>query len=160
MEPCAPGSPLLFNFITVLHQNLHILGSQSHDAMYLCTASAQRVFLSSTNPTPCFGDTVDLVCYYPDVMERVNGRRRYIATSASYRINEEDIFPDEHVFDKGSLNQTASRLRVRIDPAIFTGDPASFTCFLPLIGGGEDSAATVVDPQGSNINTVIDYTSA
>ena len=35
-------------------------------------AHDQRVFLSSNNPTPCFGDTVDLICYYPDVMETVN----------------------------------------------------------------------------------------
>ena len=90
-------------------------------------------------------------------MERVNGQRRYIGTAASYRMNGEDIFPDEDVFDLRSLNQTASRLSVRIDPANFTGDPVSFTCFLPLSGGGEDSATTVVDPQGSNINTLIDY---
>ena len=37
---------------------------------------------------------------------------------------------------------------MRIGPANFTGDPVSFTCFLPLTSGGEDSASTVVDPQG------------
>ena len=44
-----------------------------------------------------------------------------------------------------SLERTT---RVRIDPAIFTGDPVSFTCFLLLTSEGEDSASTVVDPQG------------
>ena len=118
--------------------------------MYLCTVSAQRVFLSSNNLTPCFGDTVDLICHYPDVMERVNGQPRYAAATAVYRMNGEVIFLDEDVFVQRPINQTASRLRVRVDPAIFTGDPVSFSCFLPLTGGGEDSGSTrVVDPQGS-----------
>ena len=91
-------------------------------------------------------------------MERVNGQRRYLGTTASYRMNGEDIFPDEDVFDQGPLNHTASRLRVRINPANFTGDPVFFTCFLPLTGGGEDSSVTrMVDPQGSNIHTLLDY---
>ena len=103
------------------------------------SGAAQRVFLSgsSTNPTPCFGDTVDLICYYPDVMERVNGQLRYSATTASYRMNGELVFPDDDVFDQSIINQMASRLRVSIDPATFTGDPVSFTCFLSLTGGGD-----------------------
>ena len=94
------------------------------------------MFHSSDNPTPCFGDTVDLICYYPDVMERVNGQLRYLVNTASYRRNGLLLFPDEDVFDQRPLNQTTSRLRVRIDPANFTGDPVSFSCFLPLTGGG------------------------
>ena len=116
------------------------------------------MFISSNNPTPCFGDTVHLICYYPDVMEWVNGQPRYSATTASYRVNEEDTFPDEDVFDQKPLNQTASRLRVRIDPTNFTGDPVFFSCFLSLTSGGEDSSVTRLDPQGSNINTLLDYT--
>ena len=112
------------------------------------SGAAQRVFLSSNNPTPCYNNTVDLICYYPHVMERVNGQPRYTVTTPSWRVNGERIFPDEDVFDQQIVNQTASRLRVRIDPAIFTGDPVSFTCYLLLTSGGEDSASTVVDPQG------------
>ena len=82
-------------------------------------------------------------------MERVNGQPKYTATTASWRVDGELIFPDEDVFDQTSVNQTASRLRVRIDPANFTGDPVSFTCYLPLTSEGEDSASTVVNPQGS-----------
>ena len=110
------------------------------------SGAAQRVFLSSNNPTPCYNNTVDLICHYPDVMERVNGQPRYTVTTPSWRVNGERFFPDEDVF---SVNQTASRLRVRIDPANFTGDPVNFTCYLPLTSGGEDNASTVVDPQGS-----------
>ena len=106
------------------------------------------MFLSSNNPTPCYNNTVDLICYYPHVRERVNGQRRYLGTTGSWRVNGENLFPDEYVFDQRSINQTASRLRVRIYPANFTGDPVSFTCYLPLTSGGEDSASTVVDPQG------------
>ena len=106
------------------------------------------MFLSSNNPTPCYNSTVDLICHYPDVMEEVGGQPRYIVPTASWRVNGEVLFPDEDVFDQRSINQTSSRLRVRIDPANFTGDPVSFTCYLPLTSGGEDSASTVVDPQG------------
>ena len=81
-------------------------------------------------------------------MERVNGQLRYTASTASWRMNGKIIFPDGDVFTQRTINQTASRLGVRIDPATFTGDPVSFTCYLPLTGGGEDSASTVVDPLG------------
>ena len=109
------------------------------------------MFLSTTNPTPCYNDTVDLICHYPDVMERVNGQLRHTATTSSWRVNGQIRFPDEDVFIQTPINGTASRLRVRIDPATFTGDPVSFTCYLPLNGGGEDSADTVVDPQGTHL---------
>ena len=100
------------------------------------------------NPTTFYNNTVDLICYYPDVMKRVNGQPRYLVTTPSWRVNGEYVFPDEDVLDQRPINQTASRLRVRIDPANFTGDPVNFTCYLPLTSGGEDSASTVVDPQG------------
>ena len=111
--------------------------------------AAQRVFLSSNTTTPCFGDTVDLICYYPDVTMRVNGKPKYIVGTASWRMNGKLLFPAADVYNQDIFNQTSSRLRVRIDPANFTGDPVSFTCFLHLTGGGEDSASTVVDPQGT-----------
>ena len=111
------------------------------------------MFLSSNNPTPCYNNTVDLICHYPDVMERVNGQPRYTVPTANWRMNREFIFTAKDVFDQRPPNETASRLRVRIDPAHFTGDPVSFTCYLPLASGGEDSASTVVDPQGSYLLT-------
>ena len=127
---------------------MHIGSRTETTADDLCPGAAQRVFLSSNNPTPCYNNTVDLICYYPDVMERVNGQFKYAAAIAIFRENGKRLFPDEDIFDQRSINQTASRLRVRIDPANFTGDPVSFTCYLPLTSGGEDSASTVVDPQG------------
>ena len=88
-------------------------------------------------------------------METVNEQPRYITAIASYRMNGKVILHDEDVFAQRPINQTASRLRVRIDPGIFTGDPVSFTCFLPLTGGGEDSSSTrLVDPQGNKINAL------
>ena len=30
------------------------------------------------NAAPCYNDTIDLICHYPDVMERVNGQVRYV----------------------------------------------------------------------------------
>ena len=118
------------------------------DAPPIPKGVAQQVFLSSNNPTPCYNNTVDLICYYPDVMERVNGQPRYTVTTPSWRVNGAPLFLDGYLVVQQIVNQTASRLRVRIDPAIFTGDPVSFTCYLPLTSGGEDSASTVVDPQG------------
>ena len=115
------------------------------------SGAAQRVFLSSNNPTPCYNNTVDLICHYPDVIEKVNGQPRYTVAIPSWRVNGDLLLPDEKVFDIQIVNQTASRLRVRVDPTIFTGDPVSFTCYLPLTSGGEDNASTVVDPQGSYV---------
>ena len=112
-------------------------------------AIVQHVFLSSNNPTPCYNDTIDLICHYPNVMDRVNGEYKYTAFVASWREDGKLLYPDEDVYSQSARNQTASRLRVRIDPAIFTGDPVSFTCYLPLTSGGEDTSnSTVVDPQG------------
>ena len=109
------------------------------------SVTAGAVLLSLNNPTPCYNDTVDLICYYPDVMGR------YTVIAASWRVNGELIFPDGNVFDQQTVNQTVSTLRVRVDPANFTGDPVNFTCYLPLTGGGEDNASTMVDPQGMAI---------
>ena len=113
------------------------------------SGAEEHVFLSSTNPAPCYNDTVDLICHYPDLMERMNGQLRYTATIPSWKVNEQTLFFDGDAFIQTSINQTASRLRVRIDPATFTGDPVSFTCYLPLTGGGEDNSSTVVDPLGT-----------
>ena len=88
-------------------------------------------------------------------MVEVNGQPRHTVIAASWRVNGELIYPDKDVFDQRPINQTVSRLRVRIDPANFTGDPVNFTCYLPLTSGGEDSASTVVDPQGSYTYTPI-----
>ena len=146
---------------------LQYMCTQTHVSTHTCTdielrifygwhfcmcnsGAAQRVFLSSNNLTPCYNSTVDLICHYPDVMERVNGQRRYTPNTPSWRVNGEDLFPDDDVFVQRPINQTSSRLRVRIDPAIFTGNPVSFTCYLPLTSGGEDSVSTVVDPQGTS----------
>ena len=107
------------------------------------------VQVSLSNPTPCCNNSVDICCYYPRVMERMNGQPRYLGTTGSWRMNGELLFPDEDVFNQKPINQTVTRLTLRIDPAIFTGDLVSFTCYLPLTSGGEDSASTVVDPQGA-----------
>ena len=96
------------------------------------SGAAQRVFLSTDTTTPLFGDTVELICYYPNEMEMVNGQPRYTTTTASYRVNGKRLFPDDDVFDQKPNNQTATRLRVRIDSANFTGDLVSFTCYLTL----------------------------
>ena len=82
-------------------------------------------------------------------MEMVNGQPRYTTTTASYRVNGIRLFPDDDVFDQKPINQTATRLRVRIDSANFTGDLVSFTCYLTLTGGGEDNATITIDPQGT-----------
>ena len=132
------------------YRTISIVRSICLSQICLINAGAvQPVFLSSNNPTPCFGSTVDLICLYPHVMERVNGQLKYTSTTASWRMNKELLFPDDNIFDQRPINQTATRLRVRVDPANFTGDPVSFTCYLSLTSGGEDNVSTVVDPQGS-----------
>ena len=107
------------------------------------------VRVSLFNPTPCYNNSVNIICYYPRVMEMEHEQPRYKATTANWRVNGKLVFPDEDLFKKRIINQTASRLIVRIDPANFTGDPVNFTCYLPLTSGGKDSASRVVDPQGS-----------
>ena len=79
-------------------------------------------------------------------MDQVNGQARYSVNTPSWRMNGEAFFAGGDVLKH--INETASGLRVRIDPAAFTGDPVSFTCYLHLNSGGEDNASTVVDPQG------------
>ena len=120
------------------------------------------MFLSANNLTPCCNDTVDLICYYPNVMESVDRQFKYTAAIASWRMNGKIFFPDDDVFVHDTINQTASGLRVRIDPSVFNGDPIFFTCYLPLTSGGEDSASTVVDLQGKHCtqlpwSTCMDY---
>ena len=103
------------------------------------------MYLSSTNPKPCYNETVGLICHYPDVFKVVNGQTRYSVNTPSWRKDSERLYSNEDVF---SVNMTARQLKVRIDPGIFPGDPVTYTCYLPLTGGGEDNASTIVDPQG------------
>ena len=116
--------------------------------IYAGADAAQRVFLSSNNPTPCYNNTVDLICYYPDVMKRVNGQPKYTATTASWRMDGRMLYPDGDRLSLRGVNQTASRFTVKMERAFFPGDPVSFTCYLPLTRGGEESATVVVYPQG------------
>ena len=60
------------------------------------------MFLFSNNPTPCFGDTVDLISATTtaSVMVRVSKQPRYAATTASFKRNDLFVFPVEDVFDQ------------------------------------------------------------
>ena len=107
------------------------------------------MFLSSNDSTPCFGEIVSLICYYPDVMEMGNEGFKSYATSANWLVNGKRIFPDGKVFDTGKINQTTSELIMKIDPFIFTGDPVSITCQPPLYSISEGEKSVLVDPQGS-----------
>ena len=110
--------------------------------------AAQRVFLSSNNTSPCYNTTIDLICHYPTLMERVNGQYRYSVTTASWRANGSLLRIDGKKYSLRDINQTASRLTVSMKRAFFPGSPVSFTCYLLLTGGGEDSTTIIVYPQG------------
>lgn len=114
-----------------------------------CPGAGQHVFqssnLTSNDHTPCFGETVDFICYYPAAPPGL---------TSIWLKNGTRVFPDDDVIDQRSLNLTASRLRVRIDQAVFTGDLVSFTCYLPLASGGKEiSNSIIVDPQGRLVDT-------
>lgn len=104
--------------------------------IYCDSGTTQHVFLSTNAPTPCFGDIVRLICYYPVVMEMVNEDFKSYSTSANWLVNGELIFPDGEVFDLKLINQTTSELRMKIDPSNFTGDLVFITCWPPLTSGG------------------------
>ena len=106
---------------------------------------AGAVFLSSTNPTPCYNDTVNLICYYPDVNKKVNGQFIYRSFSPSWRRNGTVIFPGSAA---AGINETAELLMVKINPGMFRGDPISFSCHLLLNSGGEENDSIVINPKG------------
>ena len=110
------------------------------------------MFLSSTNPKPCYNDTVDLHCYVLDV-KQVNGQTKYSTGNPSWRKDEKPLY--SKVSALPGVNGTTWQLRVRIDPGNFTGDPVTYTCYLSLTGGGEDNDSTVVDPQGIYMFSVL-----
>ena len=115
-----------------------------HPAGPAVDAPDLRISLFANTTNPCYSDTVDLICRYPGVIDQ----DRYSVNTPSWRMNETPLYHDGDVFNLTTINQTASRFRVRIDPATFTGDPVIFTCYLHLNGGEEESNITVVDPQG------------
>lgn len=117
--------------------------------MYIhLTVAAQRVFLSTTKPTPCYNDTVNLICHYPDIMKRVNGQLKYSVTTPSWRKNGRLFYTNREQYSLRGVNQTAVQLTVSITRAYFPDNAVSFTCYLLLTGGGEDNATAVIYPQG------------
>ena len=114
-----------------------------------CTVHADPSISTST-PTPCYGDVVTLVCHHPDLASNSGG---YITTVPTWRENGVGITPTTGIYlqDDTSEDLTHTTLTINITVDHFRNKSFNYSCFLVLampVGELETSGVVTVDPVG------------
>ena len=108
--------------------------------------------ISTSTPTPCYGDVVTLVCHHPDLASNPG---RYFSTTSTWREDGEiiNIVDGTTYFDVTGAGLTQSFLNIAVD--YFRNNPFSYACELVLAdeegrptGEVETSEVITVDPVG------------
>ena len=113
-----------------------------------CTVHADPTISTST-PTPCYGDVVTLVCHHPDLASM----GRYITTVPTWREDGVGITPSTGIYlqDDTSEDFTRTTLTINITVDHFRNKSFNYSCFLILavpVGELETSGVVTVDPVG------------
>ena len=121
--------------------------------MLLLHAGDADLSISTSTPTPCYGDVVTLVCHHPEV---VSNRRRYFTSVPSWRENGVGITPyytDVYLQADTSEDLTHTTLTINITVDHFRNKSFNYSCLLVLAENGlpsavETSGEVTVDPVG------------
>ena len=109
--------------------------------------------ISTSTPTPCYGDVVTLVCHHPEV---ASNRVRYFTSTPLWRENGVGIIPSIGVYLQTDTSEdlTSTTLTITITVDHFRNKSFDYTCLLALAenglptGGVETSENVTVDPVG------------
>ena len=108
--------------------------------------------ISTSTPTPCYGDVVTLVCHHPEVASNPG---RYFSTVPSWRENGAVIIPSTGIYqDDTSEDHTRTTLTINITVDHFRNTSFSYSCLLITAENGlptgevESSGEVTVDPVG------------
>ena len=110
--------------------------------------------ISTSTPTPCYGDVVTLVCHHPDV---ASNHGKYLASGPLWRENGVGITPSTGVYLQHNISQdlTQTTLPISITVKHFRNKSFNYSCLLVLAGENglptdkvETSEEVTVDPVG------------
>ena len=109
--------------------------------------------ISTSTPTPCYGDVVTLVCHHPEVASNPG---RYFLQPVAWEENGLGITPSTGVYlqDHTSEDLTHTTLTITITVDHFRNKSFNYSCLLLLAENGlptgdvETSGEVTVDPVG------------
>ena len=100
----------------------------------------------------CYENTVSLTCYYPNIMDMVNGMNKYLSTSSEWAVNGTRL-PSGGTT---ALNTTAERLDVTLTREQFEGSLFYYSCYLLLYNGSRDNSSDVeINPPGEGVYNIV-----
>ena len=100
----------------------------------------------------CYGNTVSLTCTYPNIMDMVDGRRKYLSTSSEWAVNGTRILPDGMTTSIQAVNSTAEGLDVTITREQFEAGISYYSCYLILYNGSRETSSELeIDPPGEGV---------
>ena len=112
--------------------------------------------ISTSTPTPCYGDVVTLVCHHPEV---VSNPGRYFSRPTAWEENGVGITPSTGIYlrDDTSEDLTHTTLTINITVDHFRNKSFNYSCLLVLAENGlltgevETSENVTVDPVGEYV---------
>ena len=110
--------------------------------------------ISTSTPTPCYGDVVTLVCHHPELASNPG---KYFSTGPSWREDGVGIRPSTGVYlqTDTSVDLTSTTLTINITVDHFRNKSFNYSCLLVLAENGQPSGSqtrlnleVTVDPVG------------
>ena len=131
---------------------LHRLTYCEYSVVLLHTGDAD-LSISTSTPTPCYGDVVTLVCHHPDLASNPG---RYFTTVPTWRENGVRITPSTGIYTTADTSEdlTHTTLTITITVDHFRNKSFNYSCLLVLAENGlptgevETSEDVTVDPVG------------
>ena len=116
--------------------------------------------ISTTTPTPCYGDVVTLVCHHPEVASNPG---RYFSSGPTWRENGVGITPSTGIYlqDDTSEDLTRTTFTINITVDHFRNKSFNYSCELALAENGlptgevETSGEVIVDPVGEWVFVIV-----
>ena len=100
----------------------------------------------------CYGNTVILTCYYPNLMDTVNGMNKYSTTRSEWAVNGTRLLPDGVTTSTETLNTTSERLDVTLTREQFEDSIFYYSCYLVLYNGSNETSSDVgINPPGEGV---------
>ena len=133
--------------------NIYYTDSPIVDILLLLHTGDADPSISTSTPTPCYGDVVTLVCHHPELASNPG---RYFSTGPLWRENGAGITPSNGIYLQPDTSEDLTRtiLNITITVDHFRNKSFNYSCLLVLAENGrptgevETSEEITVDPVG------------
>ena len=116
------------------------------------TGDAQMYLEGPGVDSVCYGNTVSFTCYYPNIMDMVDGMNKYSSTRSEWAVNGSRLLPDGVTTSTETLNTTSERLDVTLTREQFEDSIIYYSCYLPLYNESNETSSSVeIDPPGEGV---------